>query len=252
MRSAPMSKWVINLTWDDCPHLTEEDKKTLLESYSPHERDVRSKGLPQLGSGAIYPVPETDITIKPFEIPLEWPVAYGMDVGWKKTAVIFGAYHEKEDTWYLFSEYYRGYSEPSIHADAIKARGVWIPGVIDPASRSGSQKDGHSLLTEYEQLGLQLSLANNAVEAGLLDVFQRLSTGRIKIFTTLQNWLSEYRIYRRDDRGKVVKSHDHLMDATRYLIMTGKEVMERSPNADEDDFSSKTEHRSGQSSICGY
>ena len=35
------------------------------------------------------------------------------------------------------------------------------------------------------------------------------------------NWFSEFRLYRRDENGKIVKDKDHLMDSTRYLIMTG-------------------------------
>jgi hypothetical protein len=44
------------------------------------------------------------------------------------------------------------------------------------------------------------------------------------VFRTLQNWLSEYRLYRRDEKGRVVKDRDHLMDATRYLLMSGSAV----------------------------
>src|SRR5665213_3388138 len=110
-----MSKFVVNLTWEDAPHLTKEAKEELLASYSPHERDARSKGIPQLGAGAIYPVVEADVLIEPFSIPDKWPRAAGMDVGWKKTAVIWGAYDQKSDVWYLYSEYYRGYAEPAIH-----------------------------------------------------------------------------------------------------------------------------------------
>ena len=39
------------------------------------------------------------------------------------------------------------------------------------------------------------------------------------MFTSCQNWLTEFRLYRRDDKGQVVKTMDHLMDATRYLIV---------------------------------
>jgi hypothetical protein len=40
----------------------------------------------------------------------------------------------------------------------------------------------------------------------------------------LQNWLSEFRIYRRDEKGRIIKQNDHLMDTTRYLIMSGVQV----------------------------
>lgn len=216
-----MSRYVGTCTWDDAAHLTEEAKRELWESIPPYQRDARSKGIPQLGSGAIYPVDERDITVQPFEIPAYWRRSYSMDVGWNRTACIWQAYDEEADTLYLYDEYYRGQAEPAIHAQAIKSRGEWIPGVIDPASRGRAQADGQQLLVTYQTLGLQVSIANNAVEAGLYEVWSRLSTGRLKVFSTLQSWFGEYRLYRRDENGKIVKENDHLMDTTRYLVMSG-------------------------------
>ena len=46
------------------------------------------------GSGqhlAVYPVPESDLIVQPFKIPAHWPRAYGLDVGWRGTAAIWGA-----------------------------------------------------------------------------------------------------------------------------------------------------------------
>lgn len=229
-----MPKFICNLTWEDAPHLTEEQKKELLASYAPHERDARSKGIPQLGSGAIYPLCEADIIIEPFKIPDRFYRAYAFDVGWKKNAAVWGAYDERSDCWYLYSEYYKGYAEPAIHADGIKARGSWIPGVVDPNSDRKSEAGGTELFVLYERLGLNLSKANNSVESGLLEVYQRLSSGRLKIFSHLLNWLSEFRVYRRDMNGRIVKQNDHLMDATRYLIMSGREVMELPPDDEQD------------------
>ena len=130
---------------------------------------------------------------------------------------------------YLVSEHYRSHAEPPIHAEAIKARGVWIPGVIDPAARGRGQKDGEALLSIYRELGLRLSLANNAVEAGIYEMWTRLSTGRLKVFSTLTNFLAEYRIYRRDEGGKIVKEADHLMDCGRYICLSGLDRAEFRP-----------------------
>jgi hypothetical protein len=216
------SKHVTMMSWEDTPHLDAAAKAELVSSYPPHMRDARTKGIPQLGSGAIYPTPESEITVDPFPVPVYWPKAYGMDVGWNRTAAICCAIDREADIIYLVSEYYQGHAEPSIHAQAIRARaGDWMPGVVDPASRGRSQIDGAQLLVMYRELGLNLAPADNTVEAGLYEVWQRLSTGRLKVFKTLQNWLGEYRIYRRDEKGRVVKEGDHLMDATRYLIMSG-------------------------------
>jgi phage terminase large subunit-like protein len=218
------SKFVTLATWDDAPHLTEKQKTDLWGSIPQYQRDARTKGIPQLGSGAIYPIDESTIKIKPIEIPPHWPKAYGFDVGWNRTAAIWSAWDRDSDIVYLYSEHYQGQAEPLIHAHGIKSRGEWIPGAIDPASRGRNQIDGKRLLRVYRDLGLTLSPADNAVEAGIYAVWMRLSTGRLKVFDTLQNWFDEYRLYRRNEDGKVVKERDHLMDATRYLIMTGLNI----------------------------
>jgi phage terminase large subunit-like protein len=210
-------KYAVMATWDDAPHLSDEAKKELWGSIPPYQRDARSKGIPQLGSGAIYPVPESDFLVDPFTIPAHWPQGYGMDVGWNYTAAVWGAHDRKTDCLYLTHGYKRSQAEPSIHVHAIKSPGDWIPGFIDPASRGRSQKDGSQLLTDYMALGLKLSLADNGVESGLYAVWNRLSTGRLRVFRTMSGWLEEFRLYRRDDKGRVVKENDHYMDATRYL-----------------------------------
>jgi len=61
----------------------------------------------------------------------------------------------------------------------------------------------------------------------LLAVQDRLSTGRLKIFSTLQHTLGEIRLYRRDEKGRIVKENDHLMDALRYAVMKIELAMTR-------------------------
>lgn len=247
-----MSRSLVMATWDDAPHLSEQDKKELWDSIPPYQRDARTKGIPQLGAGAIYPIPESDILVDDFEIPPYWPVSYALDVGWNKTAALWEAWDRQSDVVYLWSEYYRGQAEPAVHAAAIKSRGEWIPGVIDPAARGRGQKDGEQLLRIYQDLGLSLTPAQNAVEAGIYAVWMRMSTGRLKVFKSLQNWLAEYRLYRRDEKGKIVDGFDHLMDDTRYGIMTGLDVSIVKP-ADEDDFPMRFRNKSdGRSNVGGY
>lgn len=216
-----MSKWCIGITWDDVPHLSKEDRATLWDSIPPHQRDARAKGIPALGSGVIYPVSEEVYVVDPFEIPHWWPRAYGMDVGWNRTAAIWGAWDQQDDIVYLYAEHYRSEAPPQVHADAIRSKGAWIPGAIDPASTGSSQFDGKKLIDEYRSLGLDLGLADNAVEAGIHSVYRRLVSGRLRVFRTCGNFISEIRLYRRDEKGKIVKERDHLMDAARYLVMSG-------------------------------
>jgi phage terminase large subunit-like protein len=216
-------KYVVMAGWSDVPHLSEADKKILLASIPPFQRDARTKGIPQLGAGAIYPIPESEVAVDRFDIPKSWRKLYGLDVGWNKTAAIWLAQDPNTNIWYAYGEYYKGESEPSSHAATIRARGDWIPGVIDTAARGRSQIDGDNLMQMYKDLGLKLNDADKAVETGLFTVWELLSTGQLKVFSDLKNFWNEYRLYRRDEKGKVIKTNDHIMDALRYAMM-GRDV----------------------------
>jgi len=242
------NKFIIQITWDDVPHLSEEAKEDLWLSLPVHQRDARSRGIPQLGSGAIYPVSEEDVLIPPFEIPHSWPKVFGLDVGFRRTAALWLAWDRASDVVYIYDEYYRGEAETSIHADAILARGYWIPGVVDPASRGRSQHDGTRIIDIYRRKGINLVEADNAVEAGIMEVWQRLSTGRLRIFTNCQNWLAEFRIYRRDNNGKIVKNKDHTMDAMRYAIISGLARASIEPEEEEESYYNEE----GKNPVTGY
>jgi hypothetical protein len=221
MPAVSKSKYLVQAGWKDVPHIDAITQEELLQATPPYLRDARTKGIPSLGAGAIYPIEMSEILCDPFQIPQYFLRTYALDVGWNRTAVLWGALDRSIDCWYLYTEHYRGKAEPSIHATAIKARGEWIPGLIDPAARGRSQEDGKQLIVTYAKLGLKLEASRNALEAGIYEVWERLSTGRIKIFSTLQNFKAEYRLYRRDEKGNVVSQFDHLMDCMRYIVLSG-------------------------------
>jgi phage terminase large subunit-like protein len=217
-------KKVINAGWDDVPHLSEEWKMKRLADYAVHERDARTKGIPTKGSGAIYPYPEDMFVIPPFQVPKYWPRSYALDVGYDHpTAVLWGALDPDSDILYIYSEHYLRQTEVAIHAAAIKSRGAWIPGVIDP-SANHKRSEFETVAEMYMREGLTLYPANNAVEPGIAECQQRIATGRVKVFNTCTNFLAEYRIYRRDENGKIVKKKDDLIDAFRYLVMSGIQI----------------------------
>ena len=221
------SRHVTQAGWKDVPHLDVEEQRMLAATTPPYQIKARSEGEPALGSGAIYPIGESDIVVPDRAIPEEWPRAYGMDVGWNCTAVVWGAIDPGSGVIYLYSEHYQGQGEPASHAQAIRGRGEWIPGVIDPSCLGSSQIDGRTLMQIYGYLGLNLLTAENAVEAGITEVWNLFISGRLKVMESLQNWRREFSKYHRDDKGagKIVKRYDHLMDATRYLIVSGRPYM---------------------------
>lgn len=241
-------KFAIQVSWDDVPHIPDDEKEKMWAECSPHERLARSKGIPSLGSGAIYPYLEEDITCKPFQIPEWWPKVYGMDTGWHRTAAVWGAQDPDTKIIYIYSEHYLAEAHPAIHASAIKTRGNWIIGASDPAGANIS--DGRKIFDLYVEEGLDIVKAEKQDrEGGILKVSQMFASGQLKIFTSLGNTLNEIRRYRRDEKGDIVKKNDHAMDAMRYLLTTGINYMTRAgDNDDSENYSSS----GGRDSYTGY
>ena len=51
-------RFKVVMTIDDVEHYSEDEKKKIISSYPAHEMEARTKGIPILGSGRIFPVTE--------------------------------------------------------------------------------------------------------------------------------------------------------------------------------------------------
>lgn len=134
-----------------------------------------------------------------------------------------------DGTLYIYDEYKRGRAELAVHIAAIKGRGDWIPGVGDAAALIVTQHDSAQIINLYRQAGVNIQLPDKSVEAGIQRVWELLSQGKVKIFSSCTQLLQEYRLYRRDDKGRIVKKDDHCLDALRYLVMSGIRRMKTKP-----------------------
>lgn len=223
-------KTYVQAGWKHVPHLDSNATRALLATMPPHQVKARSEGEPTLGAGAIYPINEEDILVPSRTIPSTWPRGYGFDVGWNRTAAIWGARDPGSHIWELYDEHYRSQGEPPSHVAGIKARGEWMNGTIDPAARGRQVLDGKVVIDEYTKLGLHIVPAINAVDAGITHVWTLLISGKLRVQEHLTNWRTEFRRYHRNEKGVIVKKNDHLMDGTRYLTMTADEVLQVPPS----------------------
>lgn len=213
----------VTCTMDDVPHITPEEKAVKIANTLPHEREARINGVPSVGEGRVYPFAEDSFVIDPIPggVPKHYLRLYGLDPGLNCTAAIWGAHDTDSDIIYLYSEHYIENELPPVHAQAIRARGHWIPGVIDPASWQRNTLSMDAPIEVYRKLGLRLKEADNTRDGdggGIYDVYERLSTGRLKVYKTLTNFLREFRQYSRDRNNRIIKRNDHLLDAARYLV----------------------------------
>ena len=221
-----MSRHVTRMTIHDAEHYTESERQAIIDAYPPHERDARVKGIPQLGSGRVFAVTEEQIAEDQPRVLEHWARICGMDFGWDHpTAAVWLAWDRDADCLHLYDCYRVKEATPIIHGATIKARGGWIPVAWPHDGYLHDKGSGQELRNQYKAQGLAMLKEHatfpdggNGVEAGVMDLLDRMQTGRFKVARHLSDWWEEFRMYHRKD-GKIVKEYDDLMAATRYAVM---------------------------------
>ena len=64
-----MTKNITRMDIDDAEHYTPEQRQAIIDSYPEHEREARTKGMPSLGSGRVFPIAEEAILCDPLADP---------------------------------------------------------------------------------------------------------------------------------------------------------------------------------------
>ncbi|RME11486.1 MAG: hypothetical protein D6816_02025 [Bacteroidetes bacterium] len=229
-------QYLQNATWDDAPHITEKVKQEMLAALPPHERDMRMKGIPMVGSGLVYPVPEDDIICDPFEIPEHWRRISGIDFGFDHaTAWANVAYNPESDVVYVTEAVKIHRTTISEIASVLKKKKAdTIPVAWPHDGLKHDSNTGRTIRDLYEAEGLKMlpekftnppspgmpeGSGGIGIEAGVAHILDRMCTGRFKVFKTEQEWFQEFRMYHRKN-GKIVDRNDDLMAATRYAVMS--------------------------------
>ncbi len=221
---------VTQMTIEDVGHYSPEERASIIASYKDHVRNARTKGIPQLGEGRVFPLDEEDIKVSAFEIPSHWPQIGGMDFGYSHPAACVKlAWDRDSDCLYVISAYRKKEQTPAMISIAIKPWGEWLPWAWPHDGRqSGGKfdvKDQKQLQAIYKGYGLkmlplhaQCEDGTNGLESTVLEMHDRMLSGRLKVFSHLIEWFEEFNTYHRKD-GLIVKEVDDLMSATRYAIM---------------------------------
>jgi hypothetical protein len=221
-----MSRHVTAMTIDDVDHYTDEQKEQIIASYPEHEREARAKGIPTMGSGRVFPVPEETISVPDQAIPSHWAQINGLDFGWDHPfAAVNIAWDRDWDRVYVTKVYRKKEATPVIHAASVKPWGAWIPCAWPHDGYQHDKGSGMQLADQYRRQGLNMldEHATHAeggfgTEAGVMEMLDRMQTDRLKVFESLKDWFEEFRLYHRQD-GKIVKERDDLMSATRIGVM---------------------------------
>ncbi|QGH73250.1 MAG: terminase [Podoviridae sp. ctKoA10] len=246
MDSPSRGQYMQRATWDDALHLTEETKQQLLNSFPEWQRDMRTKGLPLLGTGLIYDIGDSGIKCQPFECPPHWYVIDGMDFGFDHPQAHVQLWWDKDaDTIYLAHAWKKSRALPPEAWSSVKhwARGVptaWPLDGLQTEKGSGKQQKSY-----YEEEGFNMLHAHatwpdggNGVEAGILELYRLMQEGRFKVFSHLTDFFDEKMNYHRDDGGKIAKTNDDLLDAVRYAYMMRRHAVQKASIGQESTFES--------------
>jgi phage terminase large subunit-like protein len=215
------------MTIEDAEHYSPEQRARVIASYAAHERDARAKGIPILGSGRVFAeVAESDITVPAFTVPPYWPQIGGIDFGWDHpTAGVRLVWDRDTDTVYVTAAYRVSEKTPVLHAAALKPWGHWLPWAWPHDGLQHDKGSGEQLANQYRAAGLNMLPeratfpdGSSGLEAGVSDLLMRMQTGRLKVFSHLEDWFQEFRLYHRKE-GLIVKKRDDLLSATRYGVM---------------------------------
>ena len=217
---------VTTMTIDDAFHYTDADRARIVAAYPAHEREARSRGIPTLGSGRIFPIEEAALAVDGFDIPRHWPQIGGIDFGWDHpTAAVRLALDRDADCVYVTHAYRLREATPVLHAATLKAWGDWLPFAWPHDGLQHSKDSGEQLAEQYRRQGLAMlrqhatfADGTSGVEAGIFEMLDRMQTGRWKVFRHLEEWFAEFRLYHRKE-GRVVKLADDLLSASRYAMM---------------------------------
>ncbi len=222
-------------TWDDVPHLSKEDKERLASSYRDFERDARTKGIPMMGEGAVFPVPDETIKIDPFPIPPHWARIKGCDFGIDHPAAGAEIAWDRDQGVIYVIDCYRAKGETAAyHAAWLNKTNRWVPVAWPHDGMNREKSGGKTLADHYREHGVNM-LGKSArypksgwlatekggsqpVEPIVDEILEGMGTGRFKVFSNLPLWFEEKRSYHRKD-GKIVAKRDDILKATFYAVM---------------------------------
>lgn len=224
---------VTSMTIDEAEHYTPERREQIKASYPEHEREARANGTPTLGSGRIFQISDAVIKCQPFECPDHFYVIDGQDFGWNHPQAHIQLWEDR-DAGIFYLAYVMKKSELKA-SEAWSAVKSWAKGVPTAWPHDGNQHEkggGEILQAQYKAEGFQMlhthatwpkkedgTGGGYAVEPGITELRDLMIDAKFKVFSTCEPFFEEFRLYHRDEHGRIVKLHDDIISAVRYAYM---------------------------------
>lgn len=242
---------LINMDYREAKHITAEMEAAIRSKYPQSEWRSRIEGYHVQGSGQVF----EGVDLQAIIAPCRYVPGSGYtpskvmhdDLGeletrhWAKLICLdfgighyFGAtllgWDRDRDIVYVMAEVKIRGGTPADHVSRMRSVfGAHVVSTIPCAwPHDGNQREkgtGEQLQQFYKREGLQMrpthatfATGGYDTEAGVLDKYTRMKTGRLFIFLNCTEWMTEFEGYHRQD-GLLVKEDDDLLSATRVGIM---------------------------------
>ena len=226
LREPSPDRHVTTMTLWDAAHYSDEDRDRILAQYPEHERQTRTRGIPAMGSGAVFLVDPDKLLVDPFECPSHWVRLGGMDFGWDHPSAFVECWWDPDlDIFYLVRTLRLRHETPLQHVQAVRSWGLRWAWPHDGKNQTLAGA-GASLMRQYADAGLDMMFEHAthedggiSVEAGVAELHDRMRGGRFKIFRDgNDDFIEEMALYHRKD-GLLVKENDDAISAVRYALM---------------------------------
>ncbi|MBY8138818.1 terminase large subunit [Vibrio fluvialis] len=227
LKNPSKSQKVVNMTIYDADHYTDEEKERIVASYPEHEREARARGIPTMGSGRIFQIPEETVKCQPFACPDHFYVINGCDFGWDHPQAHIQLWWDKDEDIFYVARTWKQSEKKATEAYASTKK--WQSNIPVAWPHDGYQHEkggGEELREKYEEAGFNMLPSHatwpeggNSVEVGITEMRDLMLEGRFKVFNTCEPFFEEFRLYHRDANGKIVKLVDDILSAVRYAYM---------------------------------
>jgi phage terminase large subunit-like protein len=229
------------ITGAEVRHISAERREELDANLPEHEKQARLEGIPQLGSGPIFPVALLSTLVKEFnyerDLPGDCRHVVGIDLGFgHPAAACWIAWSPSALHCWVIDSFRMEQRTIRDHAARIiqMCRGLKIPVAWPHDAHQHDRGSGSTFKDMYKACNLDMMATHaqnqdgsNAVDPALTEIGDAMYDGRITIRPCNAELLEELRHYHRDEHFKIVKMHEDLISSFRYGHMMrrkGKEL----------------------------
>jgi hypothetical protein len=218
--------------------------------------DALSGAFARLIGATVFATPEEFIRLPaPRHIPSTWARIAVIDVDQARIGITWAAHDRTGDVVNVYDCVVMPRGDLSLLAATLRDRGAWIPVLMDAEARKRPKAEGLRIAERLAELGVDIYCAHADTGTTVEETANRLSTGRLRVHEHLEEWFAGYRRYRRDEKGEIVETDDHLIRATGLLLVhgLGLAITENRAASEAEAFDPLEDERmSGRLGVTGY